>query len=228
MSVQEPTATDMDEQAGFTVVEVLVAFTLFSLLSLLLLSSLRFGTKAWERSSAYSTRLEETIHAQTLLRQLVGAAYPSFVTLPGGAGYVDFDGDAGSVTFLADGPMSLDYGGRLRFTLSAEQREGRTDLILNTRPELAHPDSSALAARRTMLAKVGAVTIAYFGQKRSGGPAQWHDDWHREAELPELLRIRLTFGADDAGAWPELIVRPRVEADVSCIYDTLAKRCRGR
>jgi general secretion pathway protein J len=228
MSVHEPTATGKDEQAGFTVVEVLVAFTLFSLLSLLLLSSLRFGTKAWERSSAYSTRLEETIHAQTLLRQLVGAAYPSFITLPGGAGYVDFDGDAGSVTFLADGPMSLDYGGRLRFTLSAEQREGRMDLILNARPELAHPDSSNLAARRTMLAKIGAIAIAYFGQKRSGGPAQWHDDWHREAELPELLRIRLTFGAGDAGAWPELIIRPRVEADVSCIYDTLAKRCRGR
>jgi general secretion pathway protein J len=217
-----------DEQAGFTVVEVLVAFTLFSLLSLLVVSSLRFGTKAWERSNQHSGRLDETIHAQALLRRLIGTAYPSFVTSPGGAGYVDFDGDAGSVTFLSDGPMSLDHGGRLRFTLSTEQHNGQTDIMLSSRPELEHADGSALSARRILLAKVEAVAISYFGMKREGGPAQWHDDWHRERELPEMLRIKIKFTSGDTGASSDFIIRPRIEADVSCIYDTLAKRCRGR
>jgi general secretion pathway protein J len=217
-----------DGQSGFTVVELLVAFTLFSLLSVLIVSSLRFGTKAWERSNQHSSRLDETIHAQALLRRLIGAAYPSFITLPGGAGYVDFDGDASSVTFLGDGPMSLDYGGRLRFTLSTEQHNGQTDMMLSSRPELAHTSGSALSARRILLAKVEAVAISYFGMKREGGPPQWHDDWRRQSELPEMLRIKVTFASGRAGAWPDFIIRPRIEADVSCVYDLLAKRCRGR
>jgi general secretion pathway protein J len=216
------------DEAGFTVVEVLVAFTLFSLLSVLVVGSLRFGVKSWERSNEHGSRLDETIHAQALLRRLIGTAYPSFVTLPSGAGYVDFEGDSGSVTFLAEGPMSLDYSGRLRFTLSTDQHNGQTNIMLSSRPELEHAEGSTLFARRTLLSKVEGLAISYFGVKRGGGPAQWHEEWRREREPPEMLRIKVKFASGDTGAWSDVIIRPRVEADVSCVYDLLAKRCRGR
>ena len=46
-------------EAGFTLVELLVAFTLFSLLSLLSLlvvAALRFGIQAWERGGYHAAR----------------------------------------------------------------------------------------------------------------------------------------------------------------------------
>jgi general secretion pathway protein J len=215
-------------EAGFTLVELLVAFTLFSLLSLLVLAALRFGTKAWERGNQHAARLEEILHVQAMLRGAIGKAYPNFITLPGGAGYVEFESDAHSLTFLSEGPISLDQGGRFRFTLSAMEKNGRTDLALRARPELAGRDHQSTASDRILLAGLAQVNFAYFGRKRQGGPAQWHQDWRNEPELPELVRIEAAFATGDAGVWPELIIRPRIEADVSCVYDMLAKRCRGR
>ena len=223
-----PREGEGEGQAGFTLVELLVAITLFSLLSVLLVNALRFGTKAWERGNQHSTRLDETAHAQALLRRLLTDAYPSFVVVPASPCYVDFEGSATSLTFLADGPMSLDYGGRLRFTLSTQQRKEETDLVLSTNPELPYRETPDLSARRIVLANIGPATFAYFGQKRGDKAARWYDDWQREAALPDMLRIKVAFNPGDAGAWPELVIRPRIEADVSCVYDTLAKRCRGR
>jgi len=221
-------AARQPNEAGFTLVEVLVAFTVFSLLSLLVLEAMQFGTKAWKRGNDHASRLEESVHAHSLLRRLIDAAYPSFIELPAGAGYVEFEGDAQSLNFLSEGPMSLDKGGRFHFTLFTESRSEQTHLVLSSRPELAFPGNSAMSTRRTLLANIAKVNFAYFGRKRGGGPTQWHEDWRKEREFPELVRVEVTFGGGDAGIWPALIIRPRIEADVSCVYDTLAKRCRGR
>lgn len=216
------------QEAGFTLVELLVAFTLFGLLSLLVLGALRFGTTAWERGNRHSGRLEEILHVQAMLRNAISKAYPNFIALPGGSGYVEFEGDAHALTFLSEGPISLDQGGRFRFTLAVAEQNGRTDLVLRSRPELAGNDHEARASERPLLSSVARVTLAYFGAKRQGGAAQWRQDWRNEPQLPELVRIEVTFETGDPGVWPELIVRPRVEADVSCVYDMLTKRCRGR
>lgn len=215
-------------EAGFTLMEVLVAFTLFGLLSMLLLSALRLGTAAWHRSDAHAARLQDVLHAQTLLRRLIGNAYPLFVTLPAARGFVDFEGNADTLIFLSEGPMSLGSGGRFRFSLSAAQHDRRTDLVLDAHPELAIEGSSSASPRRTVMADLAAVEFAYFGTKRRGEAAQWHSEWGKELELPQLVRIKVTFADGDAGVWPDLIVRPAIEVDVSCVYDRLAKSCRGR
>jgi general secretion pathway protein J len=218
-----------DAQAGFTLLELLVAIVLLSLLSLVLTSSLRFGLTAWARGAEHVERIDNELLAQEILRHIVGDAYPYFVTTDPtqGFGYVDFAGTSHSLRFLASAPAALGGRGRVRFTIALERGSTRGgDLIVATVPELA--DASAEPARKILMSNVESVAFAYFGRKRSDPAPTWHDAWSGEPTLPQLVRVRVRLPSGHARLWPDLILAPRITADVGCVHDPLTKRCRGR
>lgn len=217
-----------EAEAGFTLVEALVTITLFSLLSLLVMSSLRFGTQAWQRGSDIAAQIDEAQQVQSMLRRLLSGAAPRFVPVAGGKGYVDFDGRPDSVSFLSDPPRSLDRGGRLIMTLSADKQNGRHDLVFSARPELGASGLGDPLTKRVLLSNIETVTFEYFGAKQRGAEAQWHKSWVRETSLPKLVRIEVAFLRGTAGFWPETVIAPRIDVDVSCSYDTLSRGCKGR
>ena len=67
-------------QAGFTLVELLVAMTLLAFLSIALFGGLRFGARSWEAVVDSSTERDQIAATQTFLRDRLGQ-----LTLPGGA-----------------------------------------------------------------------------------------------------------------------------------------------
>ncbi len=216
-----------NREAGFTLVELLVALSLFSLLSLVLFGSLRFGLRAWELGTAHADRVEEVMFAQNLLRRLVADAYPLFVFDDPLHPHVDFDGKARSLDFLASAPIALGGGGRSRFAFFLEQQDGRTNLVMTSKPELAHPANTSLRGK-TLLIGVHSLEFSYFGRKRGDRVVQWHDDWTAQPALPQLLRIGIGFPQNDARVWPDLVIGPQIAVDVGCSYDPLTKYCRGR
>jgi general secretion pathway protein J len=216
--------TSRSEDDGFTLVEVLVALALVCLLSVLTLNSLQFGIEVWRRSSESSTKLDDRIHAESFLRQLLSHASPRFVTRVGATGYVEFEGQETSLRLIADPPQSLSGSGPLIFTLQTENSDSHRSLSISSRPELAKADAQSSLDRRVLLQDVGEVEFAYFGSK--GAPAAWHREWLRETHLPDLIRITLRKDAGEGET--SLLIRPRIDVDVSCIYDALSRRCRGR
>lgn len=212
-------------QAGFTLVELLVAITLMTFLSAALLASIRFGLTAWGRGAERSDQVQTSMLAQNLLRRLIGEAYPLFLSR-NLSGYVDFDGSATSLRFLAPVPVALGAGGRARIALSVERRVGRASLVMAARPELAAatPDPTG----KILLADLDSADFAYFGQGRSEKAAQWHEAWSGELTLPAIVRVRVRFAHGDERLWPDLLVAPLVFADVGCVYDALSQLCRGR
>lgn len=214
--------------AGFTLIELLVALALFSLLSTALLGSIRLGTTAWKRVLANTDRHDHILHAQTLLRHIVEDAYPLFLSNGLTHQYVDFNGTKSSLTLLTSTPMALGTGGRSRMTLSIDRRQGRTDLMLTSSLELAASSGSAATGSQTLLTNINAAAFSYFGKARFDRRAEWHDHWAKETQLPRLIRIRVHLVGDDSQAWPDLVIAPRIRADVECVYDPLTRRCRGR
>jgi general secretion pathway protein J len=213
---------------GFTIVEALIAITVFSLLSLLVTGALRFGAKAWQRGKVAAMEIDETAQVQVLLRRMIGNAQPRFVAPLGGQGYVDFDGQTQSVRFISDPPRSLDGGGRLMITLSADSAPAGRSFVMAIRPELGESDNASAVAERVLLSGVDNVAFSYFGAKQAGIEAQWHSTWTKQYALPDLMRIDISFAPGRAGLWPKIVVAPRIDVDVSCIYDTLTRGCRGR
>lgn len=223
----EPNTSSSEADAGFTLVEALVAITLLSLLSLLVLGALRFGVTAWQRGGKVSDQIDEIVHAENFLRDMIAKASPYFIPRPGEKGYTEFDGRQNSLRFITDAPPAFNQAGQLIITFSSDQQNNQTDLIITSRPELAFADGNlAQLTRRTLVQNIAGVVFSYFGAKEPGEPREWHQEWSRETNLPELVRIDLEPKHDPP--MPPIIIRPRLDVDLSCVYDTLTKRCRGR
>jgi prepilin-type N-terminal cleavage/methylation domain-containing protein len=63
--------------AGFTLLELLVAMTLLGLLMTVVFGGLRFGARAWERAETDSSGTDEIRLAQSILRHELELPIPS-------------------------------------------------------------------------------------------------------------------------------------------------------
>jgi len=213
-------------EAGFTLVEVLVAIALLSLLSLVLLTSLSFGLKAWERGTTHTERVDHVTLAQNLLRRAIEDAYPLFSVADPTRGQVEFEGTETSLRILTSTADALGGSGRSRLSLTVDRRGAGFDLVLAAKPELG--TESGYATKKVLVANVQAVELSYFGKGRSDRAAAWRARWTGETVPPQLVRIQVRFSSGDSRMWPEFVIAPRIAADVGCVYDPLTKQCRGR
>jgi general secretion pathway protein J len=225
MSHCDATCSRCSDEAGFTLLELLIAMTLLGLLMTVLFSGLRFGARAWDRATDHSSGTDEVRLAQMHIRRGIQLAYPYFISEPQRP-RVDFEGIADRVTFLAPAANALIPAGRARITLTRRSQDSSLTLAFEVRPELALPE--APSESEVLVSRLKALEFSFYGSSDQDSPPQWLGQWIDRTRLPQLVRIRAEFADGDARSWPELIVAPRLSADVGCIYDVLTNYCRGR
>lgn len=200
--------------AGFTLVELLVAVTLFALLSVALFGGLRFGMRASETGTARLDWSAEIAAASGFLRNQLADAQPLQKDAADGNKVVAFDGERDSVEFVSSPPAHLAAGGWhvLRFAL--ERRRDGDRLVLSWRLVRAGAGETAAGSeqRSVLLDRVTAIEFAYFGALTEGDTPEWHDHWRDAADLPALVRLRMSFA--DGRQAPELLVALRAAGPV--------------
>jgi general secretion pathway protein J len=225
-TTRTPARVPLADENGFTLVELLVALAVLGFLSVLLFSGMRFGIRAWDKSYAHVEGADEVRVAQDFLRRTVGNAYPYFSISDPTDPHVEFSGNTDRIELLAPPPTSLGPGGLARYDFSIVRHDGKADLAVAVAPELtADPKASA---QEVLLAGLKSVSFSYLGAPAPNAPAGWQAQWQDRKELPELVRIEAGFFDDDARLWPELIIAPQIDVDVSCVLDALTHYCRGR
>ncbi len=199
-------------QAGFTLVELLVAMTLLAFLSITLFGGLRFGARSWEAVVDSSAERDHIASTQTFLRDRLGQ-----LTRPGPAGprRLDdegrLDGGPERLEFIAPWLSALSLGGLYRFTLWHEDTgDGR--LMLSWQPAEADPDAleelGDLAGERILLDGVAEFSLSYYGAPDEDAEPEWLDRWESPGAPPRLVRVDLAF-ADARRVWPVFIVAPK-------------------
>jgi len=201
---------------------------LIGLITLLLFSGLRLGTRAWEGVETTAEQTAESRIARNFLTRALTQVRPTQVIFEGKKITV-FAGDAENLEFVA--PLSEHVGTPglyiLRLTLAEDGRLMLTRRLLHPEvlagndsipkwapfdgdgdtPMTAPPDEDlAVGAYGStlLLEGVEALGIDYFGIPGGQREPEWGPEWLGEPHMPLAVRIHLVA---PGRTWPDLLFR---------------------
>jgi general secretion pathway protein J len=196
-------------QTGFTLLEVLVALVVLGFLVIGLTNGVRTGLKMWGAQASRVGQTSELDAAARILRTILTGmvASPSGGVNPTAAGNAEIEGAPDSLAFVGDLPDGL--GASRRADIKLELHQGK--LVLRWTPR-RHELSTAPPPEPVETELIGGVehlSLAYWGAPGPGQPSGWQSQWDGPG-IPELVRVRLTFGEGDRRRWPDLIAAPQL------------------
>lgn len=223
--------TPRPRPGGFTLVELLIALAMVALITLLLFSGLRIGSRTWETLDASAERTDDLRLAFGFLSRTLVQARPATAVYDGELVGV-FAGDAERLELAA--PLSEHVGvpGIYILRLTLEGHGDSRELLLTRwlmHPDLLEgfddiPEWEPLAAisgagvdslpldadaaggafgRTLLLEGVQSLEISYYGVVDGDLDPDWHEEWLEQQGLPLLVRIHIEMLDLQ---WPDLIV----------------------
>jgi general secretion pathway protein J len=214
-------------QAGFTLLELLVAMTVLGVLTGLLASGLSFGTRIWERERGQLDVATELQLVQDVLRRLLTQALP--LSSPAEAGRREepaFVGSEDSVEFLGPPPAQVLAGGVYAYRVVARTEADGVRLVLQwrlrppqagttrvrvTNAELEEQDKLSTEHEVVLLTALSSAEFSFFGTgEEQGSSPTWRDNWRSSTKSPQLVRLKIGFRPGDPRIWPDLLVAPRI------------------
>jgi general secretion pathway protein J len=214
-------------EAGFTLVELLVSLALLAVASALLLAGMTTGHNLSRRAEAASLASESVVAAQTALRDRIEAMTADALYGPG-VPIVEVLGGPDTLRFTAPVAMAQRPAPPQVYRL-IRTRAGELSLF-HIDPLSTRGDPYGLGvggwARDPLIGNVTRLDIAYFGAAPPDNQRRWRSQWQDRPNLPELVRLRVTFGPGDRRVWPELIVRPQTTVTTACQLDRVSGECR--
>ncbi len=192
-------------EAGFTLLEIVVALVVLGILLVTLSQGVRFGLAAYDRQDGMVATAGRLEAVDRTLRRLITLLDPGTS--------VDGDSVVGTHHGLAfraplppaaaDHATGVPADGLSDLRLSVNDRH---QLVLAWLPHRhVLPTGPAPAPHETVLLDgVERIDVDYWGS------GTWHQQWH-ETRAPALIRIRLVFPDGDHRRWPDIVAAPMRE-----------------
>ncbi len=177
--------------AGFTLIEVVLAITIFALMGGVLYGAFSLGHTAVEKSAASFSRNQKTRSIGDLLATYIRSAYPYRGSIQDQA--IFFNGEQHSVTFVSS--YSHAMGGRGMAKIAIEKDEvdnGRARVRLaETAPVRVSGDTSDGGQRHSLVILEGVRDFQLAFLDAEGEKENWEERWdgNERRRLPRALRM---------------------------------------
>jgi general secretion pathway protein J len=195
-------------EAGFTLIEMLIALALMTVIASLLVNAVGSARQALTVVDRRVTQASVPA-VQSVLRRLLIEARANADAAQHADPDRTFIGEASKLRFVSSFVPRGQYGGLWRYEITVDASEGAAGssaLVLTQ--QLVRPTSSAASPplRTVVLKEVRALTVRYFGAEEKDSAPQWQDAWRHPYRLPRLVSVDATFVRPDRRQWPTLIV----------------------
>ncbi len=196
---------------GFTLIEVLIAMTLLSIMVVLLFASLKICAESWEKGERKIEAVNEVAIVYQFFQRHLSTARPLWDDFSDATQKTfAFHGDAQSFQFVGEFPASAGRGGLQLFSIQLEDARQDNGQVIGTQisvtltPFFPVPDSQNMAKEQvTLLKNVRQFSVSYLGIDDSA-ELSWQNEWLDKETLPQLVKINIE--RDDDMYWPEMIV----------------------
>ncbi len=217
-------------QAGFTLIELVVAMVLLGIMMLLLYSGLTFALRGWDAGDANGRNIVDRRIGENFLRRELSEIFPMRWKDPMTLKFA-FEGEAQRMKFVSSRPAGVSLGGLSLVSLEVAQDSARKSRHLTMRR--AMPDDEAKdfgpldrAEPTVLIADVESVAFAYFGSENDFTESKWTDTWTYAGRVPQMVRMRVKTA--DGTALPEFMVRIMLGEEAGCLENSFQRLCRPR
>lgn len=208
---------------GFTLIEVLIAMTLLSIMVVLLFSSMRICAQSWEQGENKITDVNEVAVVYNFFQRHLALAIPvwndflsqddvSAADQQGAGGATEknnktfsFQGNKQSLQFVSVFPASAGRSGMQLFSIQPQQQDG--EQVINVTLTPFYPVAEGEEWRReeeVLLRHVSDFTLAYFGAADGESVSSWHDEWLEKDVQPQLVKVSIS--TTNGVFWPEMVI----------------------
>lgn len=199
--------------AGFTLLEMLIALALLSLIATLILAAIQGTGRALDVANR-QVQNNSIGSAQLVLRQILSQAQPIKFSADQPENARMLDGGSATVRLITSFAAGGQYGGLNNCEIRLAPSATNWDLVIQeTVFRRASPGAAiapAIGRPITILKSIATISWRYFGRANADdiGPG-WSPGWISSSRLPTLVALDVTFPQGDPRIWPELIVAVR-------------------
>ena len=216
--------------AGFTLIELVVAMTILGTMMLLLYSGLSFGLRSWDAGDRVGRAAADRRIGEHFVRRELGELFP-MRWKDGTRLRFAFEGTPQSLRFVSSRPAGAATGGLslVGLEVAGDARAGDRSLVMRRAMPDDNADSFApleQAEPAVMIAGVEAVEFSYFGAENDFTDPKWNDEWTYVARVPLMIRMRIK--RTDGSVLPEMVVRLMLSEEAGCIENSFQRLCRPR
>lgn len=201
---------------AFTLIEMLIAMTLLSIMVLLLFSSLKIAANSWQVGDNRAVEVNKKAVVYLFFKRHLSTIQPLLSavgeqTNPDGlAQHPIFLGMPQSIRFAAALPMSAARKGVQIFEIGLKPDDPSV-LVVNLMPY--QQEGSLNPERVELINHVKTFLFSYYGQKDLNASAVWQNDWAETDQIPKLIKVSILL--DDNSFWPDMIIPVKITGHFS-------------
>lgn len=195
--------------AGFSLVEMLVALALLALIAVVIISAIQSASQSIRRLDQDGPQ-QALLAARQFFTQLFASARPVQWPLTVEGQERQLLGAADSVAFVSDHAPTGQYQGVYETRIWLHQAQDKAsggNLVIEQRLYRRAADSGKLefvqADPQILIANIASMKFQYL-ESNATEAAVWKDHWAQANSLPRMIRIDIQFPKTDPRTWEPL------------------------
>jgi general secretion pathway protein J len=203
----------MKQGRGFTLVELLLALSLLSMLLALAYGGLRASTRAAEKGQRVLEDSSRVRMAHQFLRKQLSQMLPlGFAETDEQGGRMVFSGSDRKIRFVAPMPGYLGFGGPHVLEISIVSGTDGQELILSHAPFQGFEESNLYQRDPILLVNnIHSAEFSFLGRDEFGLLTPWMNQWMTPETLPEAVTLDIEFVEDVYIGWPAMLATARID-----------------